>query len=228
MDAASNESCRFACPICGASVAYTPAVMEVVHCPGCGNGLVHPLHLAATPIPSEIIEILPPLVAVENMILPVTLDGETLIVAMAHPADEETLEKLRFILYRRVEAAFATEEAIRSAIDHHYGDAVDDAATSNEVVLVSSGTWVTQWDAEWVRKMLQRYDRGEISVYDAVLEFIDHLTTGLKDPTLVKALPEDIQKAVRDYVDDWDGYEGEQAIISTIESLRSWFGDRQD
>ena len=69
--------------------------------------------------PRAVLELVPQSVARENTILPLSLDGETLTCAAAHP-DLLVQDKLSFILNKRVRLVAAPPEAIRAAIDRHY------------------------------------------------------------------------------------------------------------
>jgi hypothetical protein len=71
--------------------------------------------------PRAVLELVPESVARENQILPLTLDGETLTCAAARPHDILAQDKLSFILNKRVRFVPAPREAIRAAIDRHYG-----------------------------------------------------------------------------------------------------------
>jgi type IV pilus assembly protein PilB len=81
-------------------------------------------------IPPNIIELVPESVARENAILPVDdLEG-ALKVIVSDPMDFETLDKLRFILNRKVEIALSPRESIVDAINRHYGLVEGESADS--------------------------------------------------------------------------------------------------
>ncbi len=81
-------------------------------------------------IPEEVIELVPESVARENAALPLAEDGDSLKVAVSDPFDIETIDKLRFILNRRVETALAPREAILEAINRYYGQLEGESADS--------------------------------------------------------------------------------------------------
>ncbi len=81
-------------------------------------------------IPEEVIELVPESVARENAALPLSLEDDSLKVAVSDPFDIETIEKLRFILNRKVETALAPREAILEAINRHYGQVEGESADS--------------------------------------------------------------------------------------------------
>jgi type IV pilus assembly protein PilB len=86
--------------------------------------------LSEVTIPEKIIELVPESVARENGILPMAEDDDALVVLMSDPLDIETIEKLRFILNRRVDVALAPDEAIQEAINHYYGQVEGESADS--------------------------------------------------------------------------------------------------
>lgn len=82
-------------------------------------------------IKEAIIELCPESVARENTVIPIREDlGGILVFAMSNPVDLETIEKLRFILNRRIEIVLATPDAIVEAINHFYGQVEGDYADS--------------------------------------------------------------------------------------------------
>ncbi|HRX77938.1 MAG TPA: ATPase, T2SS/T4P/T4SS family, partial [Pirellulaceae bacterium] len=86
--------------------------------------------LSEVSIPENIIELVPESVARENGILPMSDDDDSLVVIMSDPLDIETIEKLRFILNRRVDVALAPDEAIQEAINRYYGQVEGESADS--------------------------------------------------------------------------------------------------
>ncbi|MEO1525453.1 MAG: GspE/PulE family protein [Planctomycetota bacterium] len=81
-------------------------------------------------IADEVIELVPESVARENMVLPFSEDDGALRILIADPFDLETIEKLRFILNRKIETALAPKEAINGAINHYYGQVEGESADS--------------------------------------------------------------------------------------------------
>lgn len=86
--------------------------------------------LAAVRIDDAIIQLVPESVARENTIIPYQEDGDSLIVLVSDPFDLETIEKLRFILNRRIETALAPKETINDAINRYYGQVEGESADS--------------------------------------------------------------------------------------------------
>ena len=58
------------------------------------------------------------------------MEDDSLKVAVSDPFDIETIEKLRFILNRKVETALAPREAILEAINRYYGQVEGENADS--------------------------------------------------------------------------------------------------
>ena len=77
--------------------------------------------LSEITIPESVVELVPESVARENEILPMAEEEDMLVVLVSDPLDIETIEKLRFILNRRVEIALAPPSMIREAINRYYG-----------------------------------------------------------------------------------------------------------
>lgn len=86
--------------------------------------------LTGVTIPESIIELVPEAVARENSVIPVADEDNVLTVVVSDPFDMETIEKLRFILNRRIETALAPKEAIQGAINRHYGQIEGESADS--------------------------------------------------------------------------------------------------
>lgn len=79
------------------------------------------VELENVPVDSSAVELCPESVARENCIFPLAEKENELRIAMSNPFDLKTIDKLRFILNRRILISVATPEAIRDAIDTHYG-----------------------------------------------------------------------------------------------------------
>ncbi len=86
--------------------------------------------LSTIRIPDHVIQLVPESVARENKIIPVSDADETIKVLVSDPFDIETIEKLRFILNRKVETALAPQEQIQEAINKYYGQVEGESADS--------------------------------------------------------------------------------------------------
>jgi type II secretory ATPase GspE/PulE/Tfp pilus assembly ATPase PilB-like protein len=84
--------------------------------------------LERTQILPMILDLVPEQVAREHRVLPVSLDGDRLTVAMADPQTPDTMDRLRFTLNRPLSPAIAPEGAVLAAIERHYGPSDPEAA----------------------------------------------------------------------------------------------------
>ncbi len=72
-------------------------------------------------IAEDLLLLCPESVARENEVIPVSIKSDgTLIFAFANPYCLETIDKLRFILNRRIDVAVSVPDMIRGAIDYYY------------------------------------------------------------------------------------------------------------
>ncbi len=88
------------------------------------------VNLSEVVIPPAVVELVPESVARENAVLPLAEGDGQLTVIVSDPLDFETIDKLRFILNRRIEIALAPRESILEAINRHYGQTVGESADS--------------------------------------------------------------------------------------------------
>ncbi|EMI55007.1 GspE/PulE family protein [Rhodopirellula sallentina] len=86
--------------------------------------------LRSVRINESVIELVPESVARENMVLPYKEEDGALTILISNPFDLETIEKLRFILNRKIETALAPKEAINGAINQYYGQVEGESADS--------------------------------------------------------------------------------------------------
>ncbi|MBM4089949.1 MAG: type II/IV secretion system protein [Planctomycetes bacterium] len=113
---------------CLVTLGYATAE-EVMRAVAEHHGMEY-VDLARVRIPDDVIELVPESVARENAALPLAADTDSLKVAISDPFDMETIEKLRFILNRRVETALAPREQILEAINRYYGQVEGESADS--------------------------------------------------------------------------------------------------
>ena len=79
------------------------------------------LDLTGYQIPDEVIAMIEADVARKYHVIPVMFSDEVLTIAMSDPTDMDTLDNLRYILNRDVEAVISPKEQIQKIIDQHYG-----------------------------------------------------------------------------------------------------------
>jgi type IV pilus assembly protein PilB len=71
-------------------------------------------------IPQTIVELMPESVARENRVLPLDLQGRTLLAAAVDPNNTDTTQKLEFILNKDVILVGATTDDMQQALDRHF------------------------------------------------------------------------------------------------------------
>lgn len=76
--------------------------------------------LSSFSIPEEIIGAMPADTARKYSVVPVMLHDDILTVAMSDPTDMDTIDSLRYVLKRDVDAVIASKEQIRKLLDAHY------------------------------------------------------------------------------------------------------------
>ncbi len=78
------------------------------------------LRLDKTKIPEEITSLVPAGMAENYLVIPVERTGNTLVVAMADPADLYAIDDLRFVTQMPIDVAVASQEDVLEAIGRHY------------------------------------------------------------------------------------------------------------
>ena len=101
---------------------------EVVHAMAEQHGVDY-INLKEVKIPRSIIELVPESIAREHAVLPLSAEDGQITIIVSDPLDYETLDKLRFILNRRIDIALAPRASIEEAINRVYNpnDAGGDA-----------------------------------------------------------------------------------------------------
>jgi len=88
------------------------------------------INLDGREISPSVIELVPESVARENMVIPLSIEDDSLLVAVSDPMAVEVLDKLRFILNRDIKVAIAPVDAIQTAINRHYGQSETESVDS--------------------------------------------------------------------------------------------------
>jgi type IV pilus assembly protein PilB len=115
--------------------------------------------LRTAQITDSVIELVPESVARENNVLPFCDEDGALRILIADPFDLETIEKLRFILNRKIETALAPRGAITAAINKYYGQVEGESADSMLQEFTDTAIDFTETDSGG--------DRGEEDVDDS-------------------------------------------------------------
>ena len=104
--------------------------------------------LGKAQINEGVIELVPESVARENNVLPFSEEDGALRILIADPFDIETIEKLRFILNRKIETALAPKGAILGAINRYYGQVEGESADSMLQEFTDTAIDFTETDAD--------------------------------------------------------------------------------
>ncbi len=72
-------------------------------------------------IPRQVVELVPHQLAMEKKVIPVSLNGRTLSVAMTNPLDLEIVDSLRFTTSLAIEVGVASERQIKAALEGVWG-----------------------------------------------------------------------------------------------------------
>ena len=87
------------------------------------------LDLTGYEIPDEIIQTMTPEIVRQYNAIPVMLHDDILTVAMSDPTAMDTLDGLRYVLNRDVEAVISPQDQIQKVIDRNYGSLTDSVNT---------------------------------------------------------------------------------------------------
>ncbi|MBA4189722.1 MAG: pilus assembly protein PilB [Planctomycetaceae bacterium] len=98
-------------------------------------------------IPKSIIELVPESVARENMVLPLSLEGNTLKIITADPNNYDTVQKLQFILNKDIVPVLAIPEQIQEAINRNYGQSETESVDSMLVEFTDTAIEFTQTES---------------------------------------------------------------------------------
>ncbi len=114
--------------------------------PGAVNGFVS---LAdGLSAPQAILDLLPESVARENVVFPLALCDDALVVAMPDPIDFDKVQRLEFILNRRVRAVVAPRDLLVAAICRHYGQTEVQCVDSMLAELTDTAIDFTETEAD--------------------------------------------------------------------------------
>src|SRR4051795_2951588 len=105
------------------------------------------VNLEEVEIPKAVIELVPESVARENVVLPLSLEGNVLKVITSDPTNYDVIQKLTFILNKDVQPVLADHEQIREAINRHYGQTETESMDSMLVEFTDTAIDFTQTDA---------------------------------------------------------------------------------
>jgi type IV pilus assembly protein PilB len=98
-------------------------------------------------IPKAVIELVPESVARENLVLPLSLEGNTLKIITADPTNYETIQKLQFILNKDIVPVLAISDQITEAINRNYGQTETESVDSMLVEFTDTAIEFTQTES---------------------------------------------------------------------------------
>src|SRR5262245_45689031 len=105
------------------------------------------VNLDEVEIPKAVIELVPESVARENVVLPLSLEGNVLKIITSDPTNYDVIQKLTFILNKDVQPVLADHEQIREAINRHYGQTETESMDSMLVEFTDTAIDFTQTEA---------------------------------------------------------------------------------
>ncbi len=124
---------------------YASAV-EVMNAIAEKNGMQF-VDLTDIEIPKSVIELVPESVARENIILPLSLEGNNLKILTADPTNYDTVQKLQFILNKEIVPVLAIQEQIQEAINRNYGQTETESVDSMLVEFTDTAIEFTQTES---------------------------------------------------------------------------------
>ena len=77
--------------------------------------------LSSMVIDPDVIKIMTPELVKQHRVVPISVHENTITIATSDPSDLETIDTIRYVLKKDVEAVEASKEQIDHMIDHHYG-----------------------------------------------------------------------------------------------------------
>lgn len=100
------------------------AVLQLIPAPNVS------VRLADYTPPRAVLELVPESITRENLVLPITLHGNTLHCATTDPHNFDTSQKLTFILNRDIVLVGATRDEVQAAINRGYGETETESVDS--------------------------------------------------------------------------------------------------
>jgi len=95
-------------------------VFEALAAASAQHGLPS-VDLSERVIPLSLLKLVPLEMARERSVMPFSIDGDRLLVALAKPSDADLLDELAFVAGKSIEAHISLEPMVRNVIEHAYG-----------------------------------------------------------------------------------------------------------
>ncbi len=121
-------------------------------------------------IPKSVIELVPESVARENVVLPLSLEGNQLKIITADPTNYETIQKLQFILNKDVIPVLAVQDQIQEAINRNYGQTETESVDSMLVEFTDTAIEFTQTESVSSLAMADESDAPVVKLCNLVIQ----------------------------------------------------------
>ena len=130
-----------------------------------GQAGVSCIELAGLTIPAEIRDLVPYEFASRHSLIPISVMGSLVRVAMANPLDLTTTDELARLTGRYIEVVHAPESEIRDAIVRAYGQQVQDTAEASHLIdearaALAKGQKLGEGDSPFIRLVDQLISDG--------------------------------------------------------------------
>lgn len=125
--------------------------------------------LTTIEIPKPVIELVPESVARENLVLPLSLEGNTLKIITADPTNYDTLQKLQFILNKDITPVLAIQEQIQDAINRNYGQTETESVDSMLVEFTDTAIEFTQVESAAAMANAEESDAPVVKLVNLII-----------------------------------------------------------
>jgi uncharacterized protein (TIGR02996 family) len=105
-------------------VGYPKSLLQLLPAPNISVKLAH------FEVQLLVLELMPESVARDGLVLPLDMQGRTLLVAAADPCDRDLIQRLQFILNREIVLVGADPEDMQAALDREFGRVVYEVVES--------------------------------------------------------------------------------------------------
>ncbi len=169
---------------------------------------------------SEAIKLVPGMVAAEYNVLPLSVSGRKLVLALENPVDPLPLDRIRFLTGMVVAPVMASSDEIRAAIKKHYGVQNIDVKVEELAAQLDSAAVSTEIEDELVRDndsvLVRLVNKIILDAYEAKASDIHIESNPGKKPVRVRFRQDG---DLRDYLTLPSSYRN--ALISRIKIMAS-------
>lgn len=128
------------------------------------------VNLTDMEIPKAVIELVPESVARENLVLPISLEGNTLRIATSDPDNFETFQKLQFILNREITPVLGVQEQIQEAINRNYGQTETESVDSMLTEFTDTAIEFTQMEGANAQAEMENSDAPVVKLCNLIIQ----------------------------------------------------------